>query len=112
MTTITRTGYQKDNQGSWISKDPSAELIYSMDWSDWLPQGDQLAQVTYALQVRANDPQPLLKLSEGIQTDIYSFVELKGGQVGKIYTVTAHITTVDGLKDSRSFRIKVENRSA
>jgi len=35
-----------------------------------------------------------------------------GGGVGKVYTVTAAITTADGLIDRRSFRIKVENRSA
>lgn len=112
MTTLTRSGYEKDNQGSWIAKDPSSQLVYSMDWSDWLPQGDTLAQATYSLQVRANDPAPLIKTTEGVQSGTISYVELRGGQVGKIYTVTAAITTVDGLTDRRSFRIKVENRSA
>lgn len=112
MTTITRTGYAKDNIGSWISKDPESQLIYSMDWSEWLPTGDTLASVVYTLQVRANDPEPLIKGATGIQSDVISFVELSGGQVGKLYTVTAAITTVDGLTDRRSFRVKVENRSA
>ena len=110
--TITRTGYEKDNTGSWIAKDPSAQLVYSMDWSDWLPVGDSLTQVEYTLQVRANDPQPLVKESSGVQGTDISYVELSGGQVGKIYTVTAEITTNDGLIDSRSFRVRVENRSA
>lgn len=112
MTTTTRTGYEKDNIGSWIAKDPESQLVYSMDWSQWLPEGDTLNSVSYSLQVRANDPEPLIKGTEGIQSDVISFVELSGGQVGKIYTVTAAITTVDGLTDRRSFRIKVENRSA
>lgn len=110
--TITRTGYEQDNVGSWIRKDPSAVLIYSMDWSEWLPLGDTITQVEYTLQVRANDPQPLVKGDNGVQSGNITFVELSGGQVGKIYTVTAHITTDSGLIDSRSFRIKVENRSA
>lgn len=113
MTTIQKTGYEKDNQGSWIAKDPQAQLIYSMDWSDWLPQGDILASVTYSLQVRANDPQPLVKESQGLaESNTWTYVELSGGQIGKVYTVTAEITTDSGLTDRRNFRIKVENRSA
>jgi hypothetical protein len=110
--TITRTGYEQDAQGVWIAKDPSAELVYTFDWVDWLPQGDSIATVAYTLQVRANDPQPLVKVSEGVQSSRFTYVELRGGQVGKIYTVTAQITTQDGIIDRRNFRIKVENRSA
>lgn len=109
---MIKTGYEQDTLGAWIKKDPQAELIYSMDWSEWLPQGDTLASVSYSLQVRANDPQPLIKSNEGVQSGTISFVELSGGQVGKTYTVTAAITTTDGLLDRRSFRLKVENRSA
>lgn len=110
--TITRTGYEKDTQGSWIAKDPSAQLVYSMDWSEWLPTADSVASVAYSLQVRANDPAPLVKESQGVQSGTLTYVELSGGQVGKVYTVTAAITTTDGNTDRRSFRIKVENRSA
>lgn len=113
MTTLSRTGYQQDNTGLWIPKDPRAQLAYSFDWQQWLPQGDTIASVTYSLQVRANDPAPLVKTTEGVtQAGTVTFVELAGGQVGKIYTVTAEITTVDGLVDRRSFRVKVDNRSA
>lgn len=111
--TTPRTGYEQDVTGSWIRKAPSARLIYSMDWSEWLPLGSQLAAVTYSLQVRANDPQPLVKEDDGLaQGNTWTYVELSGGQVGKTYTVTANITTDSGQEDSRSFRIKVENRSA
>ncbi len=111
MTTAT-TGYQQDNLGSWISKDPSAQLVYYMDWSEWLPTGDTIATASYTLQVRANDPAPLVRVSQGVQSNTISYVEISGGGAGKIYTVTASITTADGLVDRRSFRIKVENRSA
>ena len=110
---ISQTGYLKDTQGSWIAKDPQAQLIYSMDWSEWLLAGDELTSVSYSLQVRANDPAPLVKESEGFATGTHlTYIELSGGQVGKIYTVTAAITTQNGLEDRRSFRVKVENRSA
>lgn len=109
---ITRTGFEQDTQGIWIAKDPAARLVYTFDWSAWLPLGDQIAQVEYALQVRANDPQPLVKYSEGVQSGTKTYVELGAGQVGKIYTVTASITTADALTDRRNFRVKIENRSA
>jgi hypothetical protein len=113
MTTLQKTGYQQDNQGSWIEKDPEAELIYSMDWTQWLAAGDGIDTVNYALQVRANDPDPLLKLSQGkAQADKVTYVELGGGQVGKTYTVTATVVTQDGSKDRRSFRVKIQDRSA
>ena len=110
--TVTTTGFQKDTQGVWISKDPVAQLVYVFDWTDWLPEGDTLASVNYTLQVRANDPEPLVRESQGVQSGTKTYVELSGGQVGKIYTVTAEITTVDGIIDRRNFRVKVENRSA
>lgn len=110
--TITKSGYEQDTQGVWIAKDPSAQLVYTFDWVDWLPTGDTIATANYTLQVRANDPQPLIKISQGVQQGRYTYVELSGGQVGKIYTVTAQITTQDGSTDRRNFRVKVENRSA
>lgn len=112
MSTVVKSGYERDTQGSWIAKDTQAILTYSMDWAEWLETGDAIAQVEYSLQVRANDPVPLLKAAEGVQNGVFTFVRLTGGQEGKVYTVTAKITTENGLVDRRCFRIKVENRSA
>lgn len=112
MSTITTTGYERDAQGLWIRKDPEAQLAYTFDWTEWLPTGDTVSTVNYSLQVRANDPAPLIRVSQGVQTGTLTYVELSGGQVGKIYTVTAEINTADGLTDRRNFRVKVENRSA
>lgn len=110
---INQTGYQRDVQGSWIAKDPNAQLIYSMDWTDWMPSGDTLTSATYSLQVRANDPAPLVRESQGYNAGTHlTYVELSGGQVGKVYTITVAITTTNGLEDRRNFRIRVENRSA
>jgi hypothetical protein len=110
--TITQTGYYQDNQGSWISKDPNAKLTYAMEWDDWLIGSDTIASVTYTMQVRANDPAPLIKDAQGITSGHLTYITLSGGNVGKVYTITAAITTADGLIDRRSFRVKVENRSA
>jgi hypothetical protein len=112
MSTIEKTGYKLDQAGIWITKDPQAKLVYAFDWSEWLPEGDTVSTVSYSLQVRANDPAPLVRESQGVQSGTRTYVELSGGQVGKVYTVTADITTEDGSRDRRNFRVKVENRSA
>ena len=107
----SRSGFENTLQGLTIVKDTEARLSYTFDWAEWLPQADQLSTVLYSIQARVNDPDPLIKVSEGIQ-GTKTYIELSDGQVDKSYTVTAKITTVDGLIDRRSFRVKVQNRSA
>jgi hypothetical protein len=87
-------------------------LVYTFDWSEWLPTGDTIATVNYTLQVRANDPTPLVRVTQGVSAGTKTYVKISGGGVGKVYTVTAAVTTADGSTDRRNFRVKVENRSA
>lgn len=108
MSTIT--GYKKDTVGSYIEKDPTARLVYSMDWSEWLPTGDQLASASYTISTIAGDSTPIVKHSQGISGSSVSYVELSGGTAKEIYTVTATISTADGNTDRRAFRLKVINR--
>jgi hypothetical protein len=104
-------GFIQTIQGLQISKDPEAKLVYTLDWVDWLEQGDSLSTATFTIQARANDPDPLIKVSDGIQ-GTKTYIELDEGQVGKSYTVFCKITTANNLEDRRFFKIKVENRSA
>lgn len=105
------TGFEQTVQGLTIVKDTEAKLFYTFDWNEWLPTGDTLATVSYAIQARANDPDPLIKESEGISGDT-TYIELSNGQENKTYIVTAQITTANGLIDRRNFRVKVQARSA
>jgi hypothetical protein len=105
------TGFIQTTQGLQIEKDTEAKLVYTLDWVDWLPQGDQLSTVNFTITARANDPDPLTRVSQGIQ-GTKTYVELRDGQEGKTYIVTAAITTNDGLIDRRYFRVKVLDRSA
>ena len=105
------TGFEIINQTLWVTKDPEAKLTYTFDWTDWLPAGDSLTAAAYTLQVRANDPDPLVKVTSGIQ-GTKTYVQLSDGQVGKNYVVTVKVTTTNGLIDRRNFRVRVENRSA
>lgn len=105
------TGFVQTIQGLTITKDTEAVLFYTFDWSEWLPTGDSLSAVEYTIQARANDPDPLEEESSGISGDT-TYIELSNGQEGKVYTVTAKITTTNGLIDRRNFRVKVQARSA
>lgn len=105
------TGFFQTIQGLTIVKDTEAQLVYTFDWVDWLPDGDSLSTASYTVSARANDPDPLVKVASGI-TGTKTWVELSNGQEGKTYVVTAAITTTDGLIDRRNFRVKVQARSA
>jgi hypothetical protein len=111
MSTIDKTGFLRDQQGIYILKDNNAKLTYSFDWSEWLPAGTSISAVSYALQVRANDPTPLVNHGSGI-SGTQTYVTLSGGGVDKVYTVTAQITLDNSNIDRRNFRVKVEARSA
>lgn len=106
-----RSGFTQTIQGLTINKDTEAQLIYTFDWSQWLPQGDSIATSLYTVQARANDPDPLEIETQGTQ-GTKTFVELSNGQEGKVYTVTCKVTTANGLIDRRNFRVKVLARSA
>jgi hypothetical protein len=108
MSTIT--GYKKDTVGAYIDKDPGARLIYSMDWSEWLPTGDTLATASYSISTISGDTAAIVKHSQGVESGTVSYVELSGGTAKEIYTVTATITTADGNTDKRRFRLKVNDR--
>lgn len=105
------TGFVQTIQGLTIVKDTEAVLFYTFEWADWLPTGDSIADVLYTVSARANDPDPLIKESQGV-TGTQTYVELSNGQEGKVYTVTCKITTAEGLIDRRNFRVKVQARSA
>lgn len=105
------SGFEQINQQLWISKDPEAQLFYTFDWTDWLATGDNIATAVYSVSARINDPDPIVKVTSGIQGKT-TYVELKDGQEGKSYVVTVKVTTSNGLVDRRNFRVKVESRSA
>ncbi len=110
---INRTGFYQTNTGLSIDKDVEAQLIYTFDWSEWLNTGDTITAVEYTVAARRNDPTPVTIEDEGIaDSGTDSYVELAGGQADKAYTVTAQVTTANGLIDRRSFRLNVVERSA
>lgn len=112
MTVANRTGFEATPQNLWITKDPEAKLIYTLDWSEWLETGDTIVTAVQTVAARVNDPVPMTKVSDGIQSGTKTYIELAAGQAGKTYVVTVKITTANGLIDRRNFRVQVENRTA
>lgn len=109
---MNNNGFQIIDNQLWITKDPQAQLFYTFDWSEWLVSGDTITQAEYTVATRVNDPEPLINVSDGISGTNKTYIELGNGQVGKSYVVSVKVTTSNGLIDRRSFKVKIENRSA
>jgi hypothetical protein len=104
----TLTGFLQDNEGSYIDKDPSAVLSYTLDWSDWLPTSTTISTSTWAITTFTGDASPLTSVTT-TNTGTTAIIKLSGGTVGRVYTVTNTITTSGTLTDRRHFRIKVKS---
>lgn len=111
MTRPQQTGYQRDQQGVFIEKDPGAELTYALDWSDWLKANDEITSVTYSVSNTGDAVNDIDIVDEGSVLGYQTYVTLNKGVVNKVYTVTVTITTTDLLTEERHFRVKVKHRS-
>lgn len=85
-------------------KDPDATLDYAIDWTQWLVD-DQITNSTW--EVPAG-----LTIENEVFTSTSTVVWLSGGEVGKTYTITNHITTnsTPNRIDDRSFVIYIAQR--
>lgn len=108
MATIT--GFLADNEGTYIDKDPTASLVYTLDWSEWLPTGQTVSSSTWSLETITGDASPLVNEATS-NTTTKSLIEISGGTSGKIYKIYNTITTSSGYIDRRYFRIKVRART-
>lgn len=105
------TGFQEDRVGVYIEKDPYAILDYSLDWTNWLPSGDTLAAVSVSVETITGDTNNIAVTATS-NTNYIATAYISKGTSGNIYNVSFDITTTNGLKDSRNFRIKVLERQA
>ena len=105
----TLTGFQQDRVGHFIEKDPYAVLDYSLDWTNWMPSSDTITSITVTAETISGDSAPLT-IDSSTNTDYIATANISGGTAGNIYNVEYKITTTNGLKDSRNFRIKVVER--
>ena len=106
----TLTGFLRDNDGVYIVKDTEAILTYSIDWSDWLTNGETISSNSFTVETISGDADPLIKVSQSNTTTVCT-VKVSGGTSGKLYKIFNQITTSGSLTERRHFRIKVETRS-
>lgn len=106
--TIKQSGFLKDITGTYILKDPSANLQYGVDWKDWLETSDAVNTSTWRLETTGTISDILVEAVGVI--DGVGLAVISSGTVGEIYTVANTIQTQQGYKDTRRFRIKVEKR--
>lgn len=83
-----------------FSKDPSARLDYTIDWSAWLAiDDDTIASATVP------DPPDGLDIELVSHTDTSTTVWVSGGTAGTSYDVAVHIVTAGAREDERTITI-------
>ncbi len=101
--TTSATGFERDNQGLFVRKDPQSVMDYTIDYSNFLASGDALSSHT-------------ITVDTGITKDSSSIVTgnkkvtmtLSGGTAGTTYTIKISATTSDGFTSIKRFRVKSE----
>jgi hypothetical protein len=83
--------------------DPDAVLDYTIDWSQWLGDGETIAASTWDV------PAGLTEVDES-ETTTATSVRVSGGTAGTMYSVTNHIVTSTGQEDDRTIRLNVSER--
>lgn len=89
-----------------FTKDPEAVLDYTIDWSDWLAEGDAITAVTTTPAVNVSPSS-----SAAVNVDSASFTATEttlwcsGGTAPTSYDVVAHVTTSGGRQDDRTITL-------
>ena len=63
------TGFNKDAQGIFIVKDPTANVAYTLDWSEYLTSGVSINSATVTIQTHTGDSSALAHPT-GAGTDV------------------------------------------
>lgn len=100
-----------------FTQDPSEILDYTLDWTALLVEGDSLAAVIFlpdsGLNLLSQDftnEGTLWWLQANNTNRSIATVWLYGGNVGSLYNVSCHITTVAGRQENRTFQIKIQEK--
>lgn len=82
-------------------KSTDSKLDYTVDWSNWLPTGDEISDSSWSV------PSGLTEVTD-TNTTTTATIWISGGTANKSYTVTNTITTTAGRIVSKSFVIRVK----
>lgn len=110
------TGFQKDSKGIFIVKDPTANVAYTLDWSQYLPTGNIISSATVTIETFSGDTTPLAHPTDAA-TDVTIVsnnqvkIRLEGGDAGNVYQIACTVITDGGDTDTRRFRVVVKENT-
>lgn len=90
-----------------LLKAPDAVLDYQVDWSEDYLSGDVLTDSRWS--VLPDDPGALQIVASTFDFGTAS-VQIGGGEAGKLYRLTNHVSTSASQEDSRSVIVRMEVR--
>jgi len=96
------SGFEFGKLGPIIVKDPQSLLDYAVDWTDWLGT-DDIISVVWTVQ------QGIQKIRESNDLKTAK-IELSGGSVGEVYSISCRITTGESRVDERTFRVHIRQK--
>lgn len=98
------SGFERDNVGLFIRKDPESVMDYFVDYSTFLESGDAISTQTTVADTGLTVDSAVIQSGDKVIKTV-----LSGGVVGTAYTVKVTANTDDGLTFVHRFRIKCEN---
>lgn len=110
------TGFNKDSKGIFIVKDPTANVAYTLDWSEYLPTGNIISSASVTIQTISGDSTPLAHPTDAA-TDVTIVannkvsIRLQAGTAGNVYQIATTIVTDGGDTDTRRFRVVVKENT-
>ncbi|MAG25900.1 hypothetical protein CMI47_10015 [Candidatus Pacearchaeota archaeon] len=110
------TGFRRDNDGLFATKDPSSNIQWGLDFTDYLASGDSISSASATISTVTGDSTPL-DFPTNMATDVYITggklvsIRLEAGSVQNVYTIKVTIVTAQGDTDARSFRVIVQEKT-
>ena len=97
------TGFERDNVGFYIRKDPASVMDYFVDYSTFLESGDSISSQTTTVDSGLTLDSSAIESGNKKINHI-----LSGGTAGTTYDVKIEAQTSDGLTLVHRYRIKCE----
>jgi hypothetical protein len=107
------TGAKGDNKGLFFVKDPDANIVYGIDWTDYLGSATITAKDVTIETITGDSAALQFPTDESTDVTVSGKqvnIRLSGGTVGNEYNVDCKITTNGGDTDSRRFRIVIKRK--
>lgn len=86
-------------------KSSAATLDYTQNWSNWLASGDTIATSSWSSETG-------ITIDSHTNDTTTATVVVSGGTNGKTYKLTNTITTSNGLDESMSWFVKIQDQLA